>query len=101
MQVIADYLGMPAIAVHEVTTFYNMYNQQAGGQVQAQRLHQPAVRSCRDGENAPDHLKQKLGIDYGGTTADGVFTLQKSECMGACADAPVMLVNDHHDAAAS
>jgi len=90
---IAAYLGMPAIAVYEVTTFYNMYNQQKVGKF---KLNVCANLPCqlRDGQNALDHLCHKLGIEQGGTTADGMFTVQKSECLGACADAPVMLVND-------
>ncbi|MFN3860152.1 MAG: NADH-quinone oxidoreductase subunit NuoE [Roseateles sp.] len=90
---IATYLGMPAIAVYEVTTFYNMYNQRPVGKV---KLNVCANLPCqlRDGQKALDHLCSKLGIEQGGTTADGLFTVQKSECLGACADAPVMLVND-------
>ncbi len=90
---IADYLGMPAIAVYEVTTFYNMYNQRPVGKF---KLNVCANLPCqlRDGQKALDHLCSKLGIEQGGTTADGLFTVQKSECLGACADSPVMLVND-------
>ena len=90
---IADYLGMPAIAVYEVTTFYNMYNQRKLG---AFKLNVCTNLPCqlRDGQKALDHLCTKLGVEAGGTTADGVFTVQPSECLGACADAPVMLVND-------
>ena len=90
---IAAYLGMPAIAVYEVTTFYNMYNQRPLGKF---KLNVCANLPCqlRDGQKAIDHLCSKLGIEQGGTTADGLFTVQKSECLGACADSPVMLVND-------
>jgi len=90
---VADFLGMPQIAVHEVTTFYNMYNQQPIGRF---KLNVCTNLPCqlRDGEKALAHLEKKLGIGMGGTTADGLFTLQQSECLGACADSPVMLVND-------
>lgn len=90
---IAAYLGMAPIAVREVTTFYNMYNQQRVGQF---KLNVCTNLPCqlRDGEKALAHLCHKLGIEEGATTADGLFTVQKSECLGACADAPVMLVND-------
>jgi NADH-quinone oxidoreductase subunit E len=90
---LAAYLRMPPIAVHEVTTFYNMYNQAPVGQF---KLNVCTNLPCalRDGEKALAHLCAKLGIEEGGTTADGRFTVQKSECLGACADAPVMLVND-------
>ena len=91
--VIADYLGMPQIAVHEVTTFYNMYNQQPTGKY---KLNVCTNLPCqlRQGAQAMAHLKAKLGIEANQTTPDGVFTLQECECLGACADAPVMLVND-------
>ena len=90
---IAAYLGMPAIAVHEVSTFYNMYNTQAVGKF---KLNVCTNLPCalRDGDQALDHVCKKLGVEPYGTTADGVFTVQPSECLGACADAPVMLVND-------
>jgi NADH-quinone oxidoreductase subunit E len=90
---VAEYLGMPPIAVHEVTTFYNMYNQQP---LAKYKLNVCTNLPCqlRDGQKALDHLCAKLGIEQGGTTADGLFTVQQSECLGACADAPVMLVND-------
>ena len=90
---VADYLGMPAIAVHEVTTFYNMYNQQPLGRY---KLNVCTNLPCqlRDGQSALAHLCSRLGVEEGGTTPDGMFTVQKSECLGACADAPVMLVND-------
>ena len=90
---IAQYLGMPTIAVHEVTTFYNMYNQQKVGKY---KLNVCTNLPCqlRDGQKALQHLERKLGIRMGETTPDGLFTLQQSECLGACADSPVMLVND-------
>ena len=92
-KLIAQYLDMPAIAVHEVTTFYNMYNQAPLGKY---KFNVCTNLPCqlRDGQDALDHLCRKLGVEEGGTTADGLFTVQKSECLGACADAPVMLIND-------
>lgn len=92
---IADYLSMPPMAVHEVTTFYNMYNQHAVGKF---KLNVCTNLPCvlRDGVKALHHLERKLGIQMGETTKDGLFTLQQSECLGACADSPVMLVNDRH-----
>ena len=90
---VADYLGMAPIAVHEVTTFYNMYNQQPVGKY---KLNVCTNLPCqlRDGASALRHLEHRLGIRMGETTKDGMFTLQQSECLGACADSPVMLVND-------
>jgi NADH-quinone oxidoreductase subunit E len=92
-EAIAAHLGMPPIAVHEVTTFYNMYNQQPVGTF---KLNVCTNLPCqlRGGQKALDHVCSRLGVEPYGTTADGTFTVQPSECLGACADAPVMLVND-------
>lgn len=94
-KVIADYLHMAPMAVHEVTTFYNMYNQKPVGKF---KLNVCTNLPCqlRNGQHALHHLEKKLGVHMGETTADGMFTLQQSECLGACADSPVMLVNDRH-----
>ena len=94
-QVVAEVLGMPVMAVHEVTTFYNMYNQKPVGKF---KLNVCTNLPCqlRGGAQALAHLEHKLGVNVGGTTSDGMFTLQPSECQGACADAPVLLVNDRH-----
>ncbi|MBP9219355.1 MAG: NADH-quinone oxidoreductase subunit NuoE, partial [Sterolibacterium sp.] len=90
---IAEFLGMAPMAVHEVTTFYNMYNQQPVGKY---KLNVCTNLPCqlRDGARALQHLEERLGISMGETTADGLFTLQQCECLGACADSPVLLVND-------
>lgn len=90
---VAEALGMPEIAVHEVTTFYNMFNQRPVGRV---KLNVCTNLPCqlRGGQRALEHLCSALGVAEGGTTADGAFTVQKAECLGACADAPVLLVND-------
>ncbi len=93
MQEVAAYLDMPAIAVQEVATFYNMYNTTPVGKF---KITVCTNLPCQlsGGERAAQYLKQKLGVDYRGTTADGQFTLMEGECMGACGDAPVMLVNN-------
>ena len=90
---VAAYLGMPPIAVHEVTTFYNMFNLRPVGRF---KLNVCTNLPCalRDGDKALAHLCKKFGVEPYGTSADGQFTVQPSECLGACADAPVMLVND-------
>lgn len=92
-KLVADYLGMAPIAVHEVTSFYNMYNQNPVGKF---KLNVCTNLPCqlRDGGRALKYLEGKLGIQMNETTADGVFTLQQCECLGACADSPVILVND-------
>jgi NADH-quinone oxidoreductase subunit E len=90
---LAAVLEMPVMAVHEVFTFYNMFNQKPVGQF---KINVCTNLPCqlRGGQKALEHLCKKLSIEVGQTTADGMFTLQPGECMGACADAPVLLVND-------
>ena len=90
---LAAVLEMPVMAVHEVFTFYNMFNQKPVGQF---KINVCTNLPCqlRGGQKALEHLRKKLSIEVGQTTADGMFTLQPGECMGACADAPVLLVND-------
>lgn len=93
LQFVADYIGMPAVAVQEVATFYNMYNTKPVGKHKITVCtNLPCALS--GGERAAHHLKQKLGLDYKETSADGKFTLMEGECMGACGDAPVLLVNN-------
>ena len=93
MQDVADYIGMPTIAVQEVATFYNMYHTKPVGKYKISVCtNLPCALS--GGERAAHYLKERLGVDYKETTADGQFTLIEGECMGACGDAPVMLVNN-------
>jgi NADH-quinone oxidoreductase subunit E len=93
MKDVANYLGMTAIAVQEVATFYGMYNLKPTGKNKITICtNLPCALS--GGEVAANYLKQKLGIDFLDTTSDGAFTLQEGECMGACGDSPVLLVNN-------
>lgn len=93
MDAVAGYLGMAPVAVYEVATFYNMYNLEPTGK------HKLTICTClpcglQGSLAAADHLKSRLGIDFGETTPDGRITLKEGECMGACAMAPVVLVNN-------
>ena len=93
MDFVAHYLGMAPVAVYEVATFYNMYD------LEPTAKHKLTVCTClpcglQGSLEAADHLKQRLGIDFNETTPDGRFTLREGECMGACAMAPVVLVNN-------
>jgi NADH-quinone oxidoreductase subunit E len=90
---IAHYLAMPPIAVHEVASFYTMYNNKPVGRFKI-GVCTNLPCALRDGAKAGEYLKDRLGIGYGETTPDGVFTLVETECLGACADAPVCLVNN-------
>ena len=93
IETIAEILGMPRIAVDEVATFYNMYDTKPVGKY---KLVICTNLPCQltHGETAAAHLKKTLGIGYNETTPCGTFTLKEGECMGACGDSPVMLVNN-------
>ena len=93
MDFVAAYLGMPPIAVYEVATFYEMYNTAPAGRYKL-TLCTNLPCALHDATKAAAHLKQKLGISFGETTPDGLFTLKEGECLGACGDAPVLLVNN-------
>jgi NADH-quinone oxidoreductase subunit E len=90
---IGTYLGMPAIAVYEVASFYGMYNLAPTGRFKI-TLCTNLPCALSGAGRAAAHLKEKLGIGFGETTADGAFTLKEGECLGACGDAPVLLVNN-------
>ena len=93
MDFVAHYLGMPPIAVYEVATFYNMYNLQPLGKYKITICtNLPCALSGAN--EAVAHIQKKLGIGFNQTTADGKFTVKEGECMGACGDAPVLLVNN-------
>lgn len=93
MDFVAQYLGMPPVAVYEVATFYTMYNLKPVGR---HKLTICTNLPCalQGAAAAAEHLKRKLGIGFNETTADGCFTLKEGECMGACGDAPVLLHNN-------
>ena len=93
MDAVADYLGMPPIAVYEVATFYAMYNTEPTGKYKL-TICTNLPCALQNANQAAEHLKHALGIGFGETTADGMFTLKEGECMGACGDAPVLLVNN-------
>ena len=93
MDFVAQYLGMPPIAVYEVASFYTMYDIEPVGKCKlAICTNLPCA--LQGAALAAAHLKCKLGIEFGETTADGAFTLREAECLGACGDAPVLLVNN-------
>jgi NADH-quinone oxidoreductase subunit E len=94
MDFVAQYLGMPPVAVYEVATFYTMYDLKPVGR---HKLTICTNLPCalQGATHAAEHLKKALGIGFNETTADGRFTLKEGECMGACGDAPVMLQNNH------
>ena len=97
MQEIADLLGIPAIHVYEVATFYSMYEHKDVG------VHKICVCSniscqLRGSKEILDYLKDKTGIGPGETTPDGRISIKEVECLGACGGAPMMQVNkEYHE----
>ena len=93
IEFVANYLGMAPIAAYEVASFYNMYDLKP---VSKYKLTVCTNLPCMlsGGVDAGEYLKSKLGIGFNETTPDGKITLKEGECMGACGDAPVMLVNN-------
>ena len=90
---IAEYLEMRAIAVWEVATFYGMYNLNKPGRFKlAICTNLPCA--LQGANQTVDQLKAALGINFNETTSDGSVTLKEAECMGACGDAPVVIIND-------
>lgn len=92
---VAAYIGVPPIAVQEVASFYNMLQTHPVGRFKI-TVCTNLPCALRDSVKAADYIKQKLGIDFHETTPDGLFTLAEGECMGACGDSPVLLVNNKH-----
>lgn len=95
MDAVADYLGMPKIAVYEVVSFYTMYNVKPVGR---HVINVCTNISCmlNGSEKIVDHLKQHLNVELGGTTSDGKFTLRQVECLAACAGAPMFQIGKHY-----
>jgi NADH-quinone oxidoreductase subunit E len=93
IEFVANYLEMAPVAVYEVASFYNMYHLEPVGKYKLTICtNLPCALS--GGAHAAEYLKKKLGIDFNQTTGDGRFTLKEGECLGACGDAPVLLVNN-------
>lgn len=93
MDLVAQYLDMPPVAVYEVATFYSMYDMKPVGR---HKLTICTNLPCalQGATHAVEYIKQKLGIGFNETTPDGRFTLKEGECMGACGDAPVLIRNN-------
>ncbi len=92
MDFVAGYIGMPPVAVYEVASFYGMYDLKPVGRHKI-TLCTNLPCALSGATEAAGYLKEKLGIDFGETTPDGAFTLKEGECLGACGDAPVCLLN--------
>lgn len=94
IEFVANYLKIPPIAAYEIATFYKMYDMKPVGQYKISVCTSlPCALS--GGVNAVEYLSRKLAVAIGQNSADGKYTLLEGECMGACGDAPVMLINNH------
>lgn len=94
MEEVATVLGMPPVWVYEVATFYNMYNlKKLGRHKMVICTNLPCALSGAN--EAADHLKKRLGLEaFNQTSADGKVTLKEGECLGACGDAPVLVLDN-------
>jgi len=91
---VADLMGMPAIKLYEVATFYTLYNKKPVGKYLIQVC---ANLSCSlMGDNLIRYLKDRLGVQVGETTPDNKFTLVTVQCLGSCGTAPMMQINDQY-----
>lgn len=91
MDAVADYLGMPAIAVYEVASFYSMYELAPVGRHKICVCNSISCLLNRS-EGIIEHLENKLGVKVGEVTGDGRFSIKEVECLGACIDAPVVQI---------
>jgi len=97
MDYVASLMNVKPIEVYEVATFYSMYNTKPVGKC---LLEVCQTSSCwlRGSNEIVDHLKRKLNIEVGETTADGMFTLKTVECLGSCGTAPMLQCgSDFHE----
>ena len=94
IEFVANYIGIAPVAAYEVATFYNMYDLSPVGRYKF-TVCTNLPCALRGGVDAAEYLKKKFGIGFGETTPDGKFTLMEGECMGACGDAPVLILNNH------
>jgi NADH-quinone oxidoreductase E subunit len=95
MKDVAEYLELPPAYVEGVATFYTMYNKKPVGKHHIEVCHN-IVCMVRGADELIDHIGKKLGIDKGETTTDKKFTLSEAECLGACANAPCMMIADRY-----
>jgi NADH-quinone oxidoreductase subunit E len=95
MDYVAELLNIKPIEVYEVATFYTMYNMKPVGKYMLEVCHTGPCM-LRGSDKLLGHLKTKLGIEVGGTTEDGMFTLKTAECLGACGYAPMLQCGEHY-----
>jgi NADH-quinone oxidoreductase E subunit len=95
MREVAGYLDLPPAEVEGVATFYTMYNKKPVGKYHIEICHNIACM-VRGGDELIEHFAQHLGIREGETTPDGLFTLNACECLGACSNAPALMIGEKY-----
>ncbi len=95
IQAVADYLDMPGIAAQEVATFYENYNHKKVGKHVIRFCHNISCM-LNGADDLIKHLENKLGVKTGKITADGLISVKKVECLGACVGAPMFQINDEY-----
>lgn len=93
IEAVADYIGIPHIAAYESATFFSMYELEPVGKHKICVCDNISCKLLGSGDIIK-HLEKRLDVKKGGTTKDGLFTLKKVECLGACVDAPMMQIDD-------
>lgn len=91
LDAVAEYLELEPIKVYEAATFYDMFNREPVGRHHVRVCTNISCWLC-DSDRVVQRLRERLGIDFGETTADGRFTLTEVECLGACGGAPVIWI---------
>lgn len=95
MNKVAKMLGMSKMRVYEVATFYTMFNRNPVGKYHIQICTTTPCMLC-DSTGILNTIREKLGVEVGQTTSDGIFTLTEVECLGACVNAPMIQINDNY-----
>ncbi len=95
IQDVADYLGMPGIAAAEVATFYENYNHKPVGKHVIRFCHNISCM-LNGSDDLISHLEDKLGVKTGEVTKDGLISVKKVECLGACVGAPMFQIGDQY-----
>ena len=93
LDAVAAYLNIPNVTVYEVASFYSMYKRVQKGKYVLKVCASISCHLCQ-AHDVIHHIEKKLKIKLGETTKDGLFTLEEAECLAACTQAPVLIIND-------
>ena len=95
LKVVAKSLQVPVTQVYSVATFYKMFSLVPKGRNQL-KVCLGTTCHLKGGNRLVDSLESRLGVEVGYTTKDGEFSLETVGCLGSCAQAPVMMINDKY-----